>query len=121
MRRRVQAQEGSPRTAEPQDLGDDALTERASGLSMASELSDDEGEFETTTLDWTSDDSDPVVVSRLIAAMQRVSGTNEEVRWCGGAQRGGQQQQHQLAQRHMATLLPGLLASCIGQRAVRIA
>ena len=31
-------------------------------------------------MDWTSDDPDAVVVSRLIAAMNRVSGCNEEVR-----------------------------------------
>lgn len=46
----------------------------------ASEVSDDEASFETSTMDWTTDDPDAVVVSRLIAAMNRVSGTNEQVR-----------------------------------------
>ena len=75
----LQAHEASLAAAAEEQV-DDAMAERASGLSVASELSDEESAFETTTLEWTSDDPDAVVVSRLMAAIARVSGTNEEVR-----------------------------------------
>ena len=66
-----------------QDVSEDlseALQERASGLSMVSEPAEEDLALDTTTVDWTSDDPDAVVISRLMAAFSRVSGTHEEVR-----------------------------------------
>ena len=68
----------SPHGAAPKDAFDAVLDRADSGNVSASDMPEEDTNLETSTVEWTSDDPDAVIVSRLKNAAGRTSGILEE-------------------------------------------